>query len=385
MDKDYFHGELERLKDAGLYRRPRLLESPVSQYVLVSAEKKVVFCSNNYLNLAGDPRIHNAVKKGLDEWGFGSGGSRLICGHQSPHERLEKRLAEFLGKEAALVLPTGYQTNNAVLSTLPGKGDLVAIDKLVHASIIDGARASAAELRVWLHNRPDKLRKLLDKGGYHRVFIVTDSLFSMDGDLAQLDALVKIKREYDAVLVVDEAHAFGCLGPEGRGWAAACGLLEAVDVYIGTFSKALGGSGGFVASSRAAIEYLINKGRGFIFSTAIPAVNCIAAEAALDIIEHEPQRRERLIENGEMFRRLCRKKGLNIGESESYIIPVIIGDSKKTVSLAERLWEAGFWAPAIRPPTVAPGSSRLRVSLMSEHTREDIEGLIEHLTANARE
>lgn len=376
---------LDELKANGLYRCLRRLDSPSGRQVHIAPETKRVFCSNNYLGLAGDPRIVAAVAEGAAEWGFGSGGSQLICGNQTPHERIQQRLADFLGKQAALVFPSGYQTNNAVLATLPGRGDLIAIDKLVHASIIDGARASEAELRVWLHNRPDKLRKLLDKGGYHQAFIVTDSLFSMDGDLAHLAELVEIKNEYEAVMVVDEAHAFGCLGPGGRGWAAECGLRDEVDLYIGTFSKALGGGGGFVAAAGPVIEYLINKARGFIFSTGIPAVNCIAAETALDIIEREPERRERLIENGELFRRLCREKELNIGTSESYIIPLIIGDSRKTVALAEKLWQAGFWVPAIRPPTVAPGSSRLRVSLMSEHTREDIEGLITHLTANTCE
>ena len=281
---------LSELEGAGLLRSMREGQSPVGLVVEVGGQAKRVFCSNNYLGLAGHAAIVAAVKEAVETWGFGSGASRLICGDTAAHRQVEGRLAGMLGKEAGLVFPTGFMTNYAVLGTLAGKGDLIAIDKAVHASLIDGARASGAQVRSWAHRQIDKLVKLLDRGGYRRAFIVTDSLFSMDGDRAPLAELAEVKRRYDAVLIVDEAHAFGCLGPGGRGVAAELGVADEVDIVIGTFSKALGGAGGFVAGAQAAIDYLVNQARGFIFTTGIPAVNCVAAEAALDVVAAEPGR-----------------------------------------------------------------------------------------------
>ncbi len=376
---DRYKLELQQLREEGLYRQMRVLASGADSRVQIDGRPMRDFCSNNYLGLANHPEVIAAVKKGLDAWGFGSGGSRLVCGNMAPHQRLEGRLAAWLGKEACLIFPSGYAANHAILTTLPGKNDLVVIDKLVHASIIDGAQAGPATVRTWPHRQTEKLRKLLDRGGYEQAFIVTDSLFSMDGDFAPLAELAEIKKKYNAMLVVDEAHAFGCIGPEGAGYAAEKELSDAVDIMIATFSKALGGAGGFVASSRTMVDYLINKARGFIFTTGIPAVNCLAAEAALDLIQREPQRRQRLIDQGRYLRERCRERGWDTGGSESYIVPVILGSAERAVEVSRRLFERGFFVPAIRPPTVPPAGSRLRISLMSEHTHKDIDELCDTL------
>ena len=379
MKEDWLAEQLAGLREQGLYRQMVASASAAGVRAKVEGHERVNFCSNNYLGLANHPAVIEAVQRGVEQWGFGTGASRLICGNMEPHERLQQRLAQFLGKEAGLVFPTGFMANVAVLGSLAEKGDLIVLDKLVHASIIDGARMAAAAVRTFGHLRYDKLVRLLERGGYRRVFIVTDSLFSMDGDKAQVAELVAIKKRFGAVLVVDEAHAFGCVGPGGRGCAAEDEALDEVDVYVATFSKALGGAGGFVAGDKAMIEVLVNKARSFIYTTGIPAVNCLAALAALEIIESEPQRQERLLANGTALRQHCQNEGLDIGRSDSYIVPVMIGDAAKAVRISEQLWQAGFMVPAIRPPTVAPGSSRLRISLMSEHSKEDIAGLCEAL------
>lgn len=375
MLSDRYANHLEELKNAGLYRQLRCVSSASGRTILLDHHPRLVFCANNYLGLAADPRVAQAVSEAVKQWGWGAGASRLISGNLSPHEQLQNRLAQFLGKEAALVFPSGYATNTAVLNTLVGENDLVVMDKLSHASLIDGARMCPGTLRTYPHGQPNKLRRLLEKGGYEQAFIVTDSLFSMDGDFAPLAELVDIKKQFRAVLMIDEAHAFGCLGPDGRGLAAEQGLLAEVDIFIATFSKALGGSGGFVACDRVIADYLINHCRGFIYTTAIPAANCAAAWAALDIIAAEPQRRQRLLGHADALRQRCRDLGLDIGPSASYIIPVIIGSAEKTMAAAEELYRRGFLVGAIRPPTVPPGGSRLRISLMSEHTHKDLDGL----------
>ncbi|MBN1845332.1 MAG: aminotransferase class I/II-fold pyridoxal phosphate-dependent enzyme, partial [Sedimentisphaerales bacterium] len=250
MSENGYERRINELKRRGLWRQLSTVESVAGRTAIIQGRETVVFGSNNYLGLANHPHIIEAIKQGLDAWGFGAGASRLLCGNTAAHERLQHRLAGLLHRPAALVFPSGYQTNIAVLSSLAGPGDLVILDKLSHASLIDGAGASGATVRTFGHRQPDRLRRLLDRGGFRNAIIVTDSLFSMDGDLADLAELVEIKRRYDALLLVDEAHAFGCLGPDGAGWAAALGLLDAIDVVVVTFSKALGGVGGAVACSR---------------------------------------------------------------------------------------------------------------------------------------
>ena len=341
----------------------------------VDGEDKLIFCSNDYLGLANHPEIIEAIKHGLDRWGFGSGGSRLICGNQRPYKHLQERLAKQLHKQAALVLPSGWAANTALLSSLAQKDDLIAVDKLCHASIIDGAMMSPATMRRWEHRQIDKLKRLLDSKNYKKAFIVTDSLFSMDGDRAYLAELVELKQRYDAMLIVDEAHAFGCIGADGAGCAAEAGVLDKVDIIIATLSKALGGAGGFIVCDGVIRDYLVNKMRGFIFTTAMPAINCLAAEAALDIVEKQPERRRRLLDNGNYLRQCCAEMRLDTATSDSYIVPIILGSAEKTMAAAEQLRAKGFMVSAVRPPTVRPGGSRLRISLTSEHTKADIDGL----------
>jgi len=367
--------ELERLDEQALLRRMIPVDSPAAPVVTIDGREKLLFCSNNYLGLANHPTVIAAARQAISRWGMGAGSARLISGTMLPHTQLEQRVAKLLNKQAALVLPSGYAANHAVFTALAQKGDLIAVDKLVHASIIDGARATQATLRTWPHRRLDKLERLLERSGYEQAFIVTDSLFSMDGDIAPLAELVELKQRFGALLIVDEAHAFGCMGPDGRGCAAEAGVLDDIDVLVVTLSKALGSAGGMIAADQVLIDTIVNKARGFIFTTAIPAVNCIAAEAALDIIAAEPDRRHRLEQNAEMLRRRCRQMGLDIGPSQSYIVPIILGPSDTTTRAAQALFQRGLMVAAIRPPTVAPGTARLRISLMSEHTPEHIDRL----------
>jgi len=279
------------------------------------------------------------------------------------------------GKQAALVFPTGFMTNLAVLQTIPQKGDILLLEKLDHASIIDAAKGSKAKFRTYHRTQFDKIEKFLASEEYNRKFIVTESIFSMDGDFADLKKLVELKKKYNAYLIVDEAHAFGCLGDKGAGLAEELGLLNDVDIVIATLSKAAGCTGGFLAADRCVIDYLVNKARPFIYTTAPLVCNSAAGICAVEIIEKATDRRKRLKQNADYLREKLNKLGFNTGTSTSHIIPIIIGDNKKTLEISEHLFEKGFLVVAIRPPTVAPGTARLRISVQCDHTREQIDGL----------
>jgi 8-amino-7-oxononanoate synthase len=304
----------------------------------------------------------------------GAGASRLVCGTTTAHIDLQDALARFKKAEAAIVTSTGWQANACALSVLVREGDLVLSDKLNHASILDAARHSGATLRTYPHNDTRRLVSLLDKlrPNHRRCVIVTDGLFSMDGDVAPLAELVEVKKRYDAVLMVDDAHATGVLGANGRGSAELAGVEGDVDVTVGTLSKALGGLGGFVAGPRVLIEMIFNVARPFIYTTAPPPAMCVAAAKALEIVQREPQRRAICLANAEGLRRALRSAGLDVGASSTQIIPIIIGDTDKALSLSRRCFEAGFLVPAIRPPTVPPNSSRLRVTVMATHDWKDL-------------
>jgi glycine C-acetyltransferase/8-amino-7-oxononanoate synthase len=334
--------------------------------------------SNNYLGLANHPHVVAAIREAVERWGWGAAGSRLITGHMTPHAQLEARLAAFKGTSGALICSTGYQANLAAIRGIARKGDVVYIDKLNHASIVDAARGCPAVLRVFGHRDYDKLERLLNRASaYKRRIIVTDSLFSMNGDVADLPRLVELKRRYDALLCLDEAHATGVFGEHGRGVAEAMGVESDIDVTVGTLSKALGGIGGFVAGSAELIEWLINTAGAFIYTTALPPVACVAAMAALDIVEREPQRRMQLLDlAGHLRRELSEVRGLNIAGSTSQIVPVIVGEAARAVAVAEALATEGLLVLPIRPPTVPRGTARLRISLCREHTREDVDRLL---------
>ncbi|TFG49728.1 MAG: 8-amino-7-oxononanoate synthase [Candidatus Brocadiia bacterium] len=372
---DHFEKELEHLRNADLYRQLRLIDSAQGTVVRIDGQEKILFCSNNYLGLACDERVIEAVIRAVKEYGHGAAASRLISGNMRPHSELEDRFARLLGKEAALIFPSGWMANEGVIKTLPQKGDLILLDKLDHASIVDAAKASDADFRTYRRGQYDRLEKYLADDDYQNKFIVTESIFSMDGDAADLRELVDLKKKHDAFLIVDEAHALGCFGKNGAGLAEETGVLDEVDIIVGTMSKAMGSAGGFVAGKKVIIDYLINRARSFIYTTSPTVANCAAAMAALDIIEAEPHRRERLRLNAEYVRSKLRDMGLNIGQSCSNIIPVIMGNEKNTIDTSNRLYEKGFYVAAIRPPTVAPGTSRLRLSIQSEHCMEQLEKL----------
>lgn len=373
---------LAELAAAGLRRELREVSSPAGPVVTLGGREVVCLCSNNYLDLAGDPRVRAAARAAIERWGWGPGASRLISGTTSAHCALERRLAGLVGTEAALLFGSGYAANAGAIAAAAGPGDLIFIDKLVHASIIDAARASGATLRVFGHRNYDRLEALLIRSGdTNRRLIVTDSLFSMDGDAADLPRLVELKQRYDARLMVDEAHAIGVMGEAGRGVAELQGTIGQIDILVGTLSKALGGVGGFVAAGGEFIDLLINTARGFIFSTALPSAACEAAAAALELVEREPHRRQRLRATAERLRDELRQRGLDVGESCSQIVPVMLGSPPRAVALSEALLARGYWTPAIRPPSVPRGRSRLRISLTAGHTDAHVDGLLVALDA----
>ncbi|MFA6175144.1 MAG: pyridoxal phosphate-dependent aminotransferase family protein [Phycisphaerae bacterium] len=376
-DFNFLSEELSLLEQDNLLRRLLPIDSAAGATVKINGEDKILFCSNNYLNLAENPEIIAAAKNAMDKFGFGSASSRLISGSITPHIELEKKLAKLFGKQAALVLPTGFMTNLAVLQTIPQKGDLLLLDKLVHASIIDAAKGSQAQFRTYHRTQFDKIEKFLASTKYNRKFIVTESVFSMDGDFADLKKLVEMKKKYNAYLIVDEAHAFGCLGGRGAGLAEELGLLEDVDIVVATLSKAAGCTGGFVAADKCVIDYLINKARPFIYTTAPLICNSAAGICAVDIIAKATAQRKKLKENADYLRAKLNKLGFDTAGSTSHIIPVIIGDNEKTVKLSKKLFDEGFLVVAIRPPTVPPGTARLRISLQCNHTKQQIDSLCE--------
>jgi len=370
--------KLESLRSGDLYRRMVCVDSAQGPSVTIEGREYACFCSNNYLNLAADPRIIEAAVTALTRYGQGAAASRLMSGTMRPHAELEAAFAKLFGKETALIFPAGWMANDAVLRTLPGRGDLVLIDKLDHASIIDAAAGSDADVRTYRRGSADRIEKLLARHYKHK-FIVTESVFSMDGHAADLASLVEIKKKYGAILVVDEAHAIGCLGKNAEGLAGQLNLLDQVDIVVATMSKALGSAGAVAAAKRTIIEFLVNRARSFIYTTAPPPAVCAAAAAALRIARTEPGRRQRLRENADRLRAGLKRLGLDTGRSESHIIPIMIGQSRQALAASRMLMEKGFFVPAIRPPTVPPNTARLRISVQSGHTAEQMDGLCEAL------
>jgi|UniRef100_A0A7C5EKV8 8-amino-7-oxononanoate synthase len=367
------HRELETLEVQSLRRR--LL--PVEEVLpggRVRLEGRVLLnlSSNDYLGLSQDARLIAAAQKAAARWGVGAGASRLVAGHLALHQEVEAQLARFKKTEAAVIFSTGYMANLGTLSALVGPGDTVFCDRLNHASIYDGIRLSGATLARFPHRDLNRLEDLLKKGGSGKKLIVTDTVFSVDGDLAPLEGLVALKEKYGAFLMVDEAHATGVLGPQGAGLAEALGLSDRVEVQMGTFSKALGSLGGYVAGDRRLIAYLHNRARSFIYSTALPPPVLGAIAAALEIVVQEPKRRSYLLEQAQFFRQDLIRAGFDVLGSETQIIPVLVGDNARTLEFAARLRERGILAVALRPPTVPPGKARVRFSLSSAHTPEDL-------------
>ena len=366
--------ELQALRSASLYRRLRRVENDQGPTLILDGREVINFSSNNYLGIANHPALAEAAKRAIDQYGCGSGASRLISGNMALHEELENRLAKFKGTEAALVFNSGFQANTGILSALTGETDAILSDALNHASIIDGCRLSRANTFVYAHCDLNGLETVLKQAaGARRRLIVTETIFSMDGDEAPLAAIVELAEKYDAWVMVDEAHATGIFGASGAGVVAKLGLGDRVLVQMGTLGKALGGFGAYVAGSRALRELLINRCRSFIFTTALPPAIMATAIAAIDLVEREPERREALWDNCRQLADGLRKIGFSLGENQSPILPLIIGDAKNCMRLSEQLLERGVFAQGIRPPTVPAGTSRLRITLMATHTREHLE------------
>jgi 8-amino-7-oxononanoate synthase len=374
---DWLNFELTALKNQSLDRRRRLRGSPQAAEITLDGRPMMNFGSNDYLGLAADPRLTAALTDAIQHEGWGSGASPLVTGYSELHRRLEERLAQFEGTEAALLFPTGFAANAGTIAALVGPGDTVFADRKNHASLLDGCRLSRADVRIYPHGDFQTLQTLLARAtGRGRRLIVTDSLFSMDGDCAPLAELVELADRHGAMLMIDEAHATGVWGKQGRGVAEAMGLDDRIPVRVGTLSKALGCVGGFVAGSRTLIEWLIHRARPYVFSTAAPAAMAAAAIAALDIVRDEPQRRQQLLERAAALRNELGRRGWNVGASVSQIIPVILGEPERAVEMSTRLAAQGLFLPAIRPPTVPEGEACLRISLSYGHTPEMIDRLL---------
>jgi 8-amino-7-oxononanoate synthase len=377
---DWIDEQLDVLQKQGLRRRLQNREGFSSAVVVLEGRELIHFGSNDYLALAADPRLTSAVERSLRRCGWGSGASPLVTGHADLHLELERRLADFEGTEAALLFTSGYAANLGTVAALVAVGDVVLTDRKNHASLLDGCRLSRADVRTYPHNDVPALDRLLSKTAqYRRRLIVTDSLFSMDGDLAPLAELVELADRHRAMLLIDEAHATGVFGSDGRGVAEHFGLEDHVHVRVGTLSKALGGVGGFVAGSRSLIEWLVNRARPYVFSTAMPAAASAAALAALDIVRDEPERRRTLLDRAEKFRGALSAEGWNIGRSAGQIIPIIVGEPSRAVALSADLRARGLYVPAIRPPTVPEGEACLRISLTCGHSEAMLAQLLESL------
>jgi 8-amino-7-oxononanoate synthase len=363
---------LADLRDADLFRRTRLVSGPQGPRVVLDGRPVLLLCSNNYLGLADHPRVREAAADAAMRWGVGAGSSRLVSGTMTIHRRLEERLAAFERTEAALLFGSGYLANVGVLSALAGPGEIVLSDELNHASIVDGCRLARADTRVYDHCDLDHLEHLLREADGRASVIVTDSVFSMDGDVAPLAGIVELAHRHDCRVVVDEAHGTGCVGPDGRGAVAEAGLEGEVDVVVGTLGKALGAYGAYAACSAAMAQFLTNSARSLIFSTAPPPPAVAGALAALDLLVEQPRRVERLRQNADTLRDELAREGFEVAGSTTQIVPLIVGDAGLAMRICEAALERGVFAQAIRPPTVPAGTSRLRLAVMASHTKAEL-------------
>ncbi len=386
MRKEILTARLAEVKENGLYRRLRAVEGAQDAAIVLEGREVLLFSSNNYLGLANHPALKQAAQEAIEQYGCGSGASRLISGSMAVHHELEQRLARLKKTEAALVFPTGYHANIGVLSALMGAGDTILSDSLNHASIIDGCRLSRADTRVYRHADTAHLGALLQAcPATGQRLIVTDSVFSMDGDLAPLAEIVSLAQQYDAWVMVDEAHATGVFGPHGSGLVEELGLTGQVDIQMGTLGKALGCVGAFVAGSHELIDWLVNRARSFIYTTALPPAVAAAVLAALAIVEREPERRRQLWDNTRVLADGLRSLGYTLGATRSQILPVIIGEARETMSVAAAILQRGVFAHGIRPPTVPEGTSRIRVTPMATHTQDHLSHTLEAFAAAGKE
>jgi 8-amino-7-oxononanoate synthase len=363
---------LEEIRDRGLYRRLRLVSGPQGPRVLLDGDPVLLLCSNNYLGLADHPRVREAAAEAAMRWGVGAGASRLVSGNMTVHRRLEEQLSEFKGTEACVLFGSGYLANTGVISSLARPGDVIFSDELNHASIVDGCRLARAETFVYDHCDPEHLEWGLRDAEGRGALIVTDGVFSMDGDIAPLEEIVDLAQRYDTRVMVDEAHSTGTMGPMGRGAVVDAGLEDEVDVIVGTLGKSLGSYGAYVCCDKPMAKYLINSARTLIFSTALPPPAVAGAMAALELLIEQPGRVDKLHRNAEAMRDALSAEGVDSGMSETQIMPVVIGDPHAAMDACERALAQGVFCQAIRPPTVPDGSSRLRIAVMASHTRSEL-------------
>ncbi len=373
-----WESDLQQLATKHLLRELTVLDSPSGPLMSVKEQKTLLFASNNYLGLANHPLLKQTAMKAIEQFGVGAGASRLISGTLTPHHTLEVALAQFTHTEAALTFSSGYATNLGVIPHLAKTGGVIFADRLCHASIFDACRLSRATLRVFHHNDMDHLHSLLTKRlPKPSTLLITEGVFSMDGDLAPLPELARLAEEFDANLLIDDAHGTGIMGATGRGTMEHFGIESSNVYHMGTMSKALGTSGGFIAGTKAFIAYLVSTSRSFIYSTAPPPAMAAAARAAIHLIQQEPERRARLWQNREHMYQGLLAMGCHMTKTESPILPIIVNDPALAVEMSRRLKTQGIFIQAIRPPTVPKGTSRLRITVTAEHTSEQIDLAIE--------
>jgi glycine C-acetyltransferase len=374
--------ELDALRAEGMYRSMRVIDGAQGSRVALDGREVLLLCSNNYLGLADHPALKRAAVAAV-ELGVGSGASRLVSGTMELHERLEGRIAAFKGTEKALLFNSGYAANTGIISALMGRGDAIFSDRINHASIVDGALLSRAGFYRYPHRDMDALERMLrEKGGKGRRLIVTDGVFSMDGDIAPLAQLVQLARRYDALLMVDDAHGCGVLGATGRGSAELCGVLDGIDIQMGTLGKGLGSFGAYAATTGIIRDYLVNKARSFIFSTSLPPAVLAASVAAIDLVDSPEgaRLREKLTANVELFKARLAASGFDTMGSATQIVPIFVGPAKGTMEFSAQLLEQGLFVQGIRPPTVPAGSCRLRCTIMATHEAAELEQAAQTIT-----
>jgi len=377
---------LNDLREKGLYNTIRTIEGPSDAWVTIEGKRVLNLCSNNYLGFANDERLRTAAKKAIDEYGVGPGAVRSIAGTMSLHIELEERIARFKGTEAALSVQSGLNTNLATIPLLMGKEDAIFTDELNHASIIDGIRLTKAQRVIFPHKDTDGLgEKLEEHKGIAKKLIVTDGVFSMDGDLAPLPGIVELAEKYDAMVMVDDAHGEGVLGRSGRGIVDHFGLHGRVDIEAGTMSKAFGAMGGYIAGSAKLVEYLRQRARPFLFSSAATPADVAACIAAIDILEESDEPVRKLWENGDYFKSQLRELGFDTGQSETPITPVMLGEAETAWTFSKKVFAEGVFATAIAFPTVPRGKARIRAMLSAAHSREDLDFAIEAFAKVGRE
>ena len=370
----WIRDELDSLRQQGLFTNIRTIESPQGAWLTIDGRRVLNFCANNYLGLANHPALRSAAKDAIDQYGVGPGAVRTIAGTMSLHIQLEERLAAFKGVEAAISFQSGFSANLATVPALVGKGDIVFSDELNHASIIDGCRLSRAEIVRYAHCDPADLRRVIGETKVEgRAMIITDGVFSMDGDIAPLPEIYEVAKEFDYLLMVDDAHGEGVLGRGGRGIVDHFGLHGKVDIEVGTLSKAFGVVGGLVAGKKEIVDWLRQRGRPFLFSSAMTVPDVAACLAAVDLLESSTELVERLWSNGDYFKKEMGAMGFNTGKTQTPIVPIMLGEAPLAQQFSRRLFEEGVFAMAIGYPTVPQGKARIRVMNTAAHTREDID------------